>query len=126
MIIGSAVAIIIFGLGFAVSGSVALIVALGFLTTVASNVFSNGFHIYQAEIFPTSLRSTAVGATYSLSRLMSGVQSFILIPILHAAGAPMMFAVVGALMLTLIVNIAVLGPRTAGRGVEEINPLPTS
>lgn len=126
VIIGSAAAMIVFGLGFAVSGSAALIVALGFLTTVASNVFSNGFHIYQAEIFPTSLRSTAVGATYSLSRLMSGIQSFILIPILHAAGAPMMFAVVGALMIVLIINIAVLGPRTAGRGVEEINPLPTT
>ena len=126
VIIGSAVVMIIFGLGFAISGTPVLIVAFGFLTTVASNVFSNGFHIYQAEIFPTSLRSTAVGSTYSLSRLMSGLQSFILIPILDAAGAPTMFSVVGVLMLILVLNIAVLGPRTAGRGVEEINPLPAA
>ena len=26
--------------------------AAGFVVTSASNVFSNGFHVYQAEIFP--------------------------------------------------------------------------
>ena len=71
-----------------------------------------------------SLRSTAVGSTYSLSRLMSGLQGFILLPVLAAAGAGAMYAIVGVAMTILIANVAALGPRTAGRRVEEINPLP--
>lgn len=124
VIMGSAAVMIIFGLGFALSATPVLIVGLGFLTTVASNVFSNSYHIYQAEIFPTSLRSTAVGATYSLSRLMSGLQAFILIPVLTSGGAPAMFSLVGVIMLVVIGIVAVLGPRTSGRAVEDINPLP--
>lgn len=33
--------------------------ALGFAYTTVSNVFSNAFHTYQGELFPTSLRATA-------------------------------------------------------------------
>ncbi len=33
----------------------------GFALTVCSNVFSNAFHVYQTEIFPTGLRSSAIG-----------------------------------------------------------------
>lgn len=124
VIIASAVTMAAFGIGFAVAGSPVLIVIFGFCITVSSNVFSNSFHIYQAEIFPTSLRSTAVGSTYSLSRLMSGVQGFILLPVLAAAGAGAMYSIVGVAMIILVVNVAALGPRTAGRGVEEINPIP--
>ncbi|HET8853989.1 MAG TPA: hypothetical protein VFN02_15835, partial [Ktedonobacteraceae bacterium] len=47
--------------------------ASGFLLTVASQVFSNSYHIYQAEIFPTRMRGTAVGIAYSLSRLSSAL-----------------------------------------------------
>ena len=54
-----------------------LIVGAGFLLTAASNAFSNSFHIYQAEIFPTRIRATAVGAAYSLSRLSGAILPFI-------------------------------------------------
>jgi putative MFS transporter len=36
-------------------------VAFGFLYTAAANVFSNGLHIFQVEIFPTTIRATAAG-----------------------------------------------------------------
>lgn len=124
VIIASAAAMAVCGIGFALSGTPVLIVIFGVLVTISSNIFSNAFHIYQAEIFPTSLRSTAVGSTYSLSRLMSGVQGFILLPVLAAFGAGPMFGIVGVAMLILVANVATLGPRTAGRAVEEINPVP--
>lgn len=124
VIVAAAAAMAVFGIGFALSGTPVLIVIFGFLVTVCSNVFSNSFHIYQAEIFPTSLRSTAVGSTYSLSRLMSGLQGFILLPVLAASGAGAMYAIVGLAMTILIADVLVLGPRTAGRAVEEINPIP--
>ncbi|HEY2222887.1 MFS transporter, partial [Actinomycetospora sp.] len=56
LIIASALAIAVFGIVFAAAASPWLIVAAGFLLTTASNIFSNSFHIYQAEIFPTSIR----------------------------------------------------------------------
>jgi MFS transporter, putative metabolite:H+ symporter len=40
-------------------------------------VFSNAFHTYQAEIFPTGIRSSAISVAYSLSRATSAVLPFV-------------------------------------------------
>jgi len=122
LIIGSLVALAASGLLFATSGNAVLIVIFGFLTTVISNVFSNAYHIYQAEIFPTEYKATAVGWTYSLSRLSSGALPFILLPILDAAGAPTMFIVVAVALAIVAVAVVVGGPLTTRRSLEEINP----
>ena len=99
-----------FGLLFATVENTVLIVAFGFLTTATSNVFSNGYHVYQAEIFPTDVRATAVGWTYSLSRLSSAVLPFVLIPVLDAYGATAMFTVV---LVALAIAVAASLDRTA-------------
>jgi hypothetical protein len=99
-----------------------LIVLFGFLTTATGNVFSNVYHVYQAEIFPTAVRATAVGWTYSLSRLSSGASPFILIPVLDNCGAGAMFSVVALALAVVIVAVLALGPRTSRRSLEEINP----
>ena len=112
-----------FGLLFATVGNSALVVLFGFLTTATSNVFSNVYHVYQAEIFPTDVRSTAVGLTYSLSRLSSGMLPFILLPVLDSHGAAAMFAVVVAALAVTIAVIGLIGPRTTGRNLEDINPI---
>ncbi|WP_433710261.1 MFS transporter [Nocardia sp. CA-084685] len=122
LVAGSVVAIAAFGLGFATVSSVPLIIALGFLTTATSNIFSNVYHVYQAEIFPTTVRATAVGWTYSLSRLTSGALPFVLIPVLDDHGATAMFAVVGAALAIVVIAVLTLGPRTSRRSLEEINP----
>ena len=70
------------GIAFATVSGPALIVVFGVLTTAAANVFSNVYHVYQAEIFPSDVRATAVGWTYSLSRLSSAALPFVLIPVL--------------------------------------------
>jgi MFS family permease len=112
-----------FGLLFATVDNTALIVVFGFLTTATSNVFSNVYHVYQAEIFPTDVRATAVGWTYSLSRLSSGALPFILIPVLDAHGAAAMFTVVLVALAITIAVVAWIGPRTTRRNLEEINPV---
>jgi putative MFS transporter len=112
-----------FGLLFATVDNTALIVVFGFLTTATSNVFSNVYHVYQAEIFPTDVRATAVGWTYSLSRLSSGALPFILIPVLDAYGATAMFTVVLGALAIVIAVVAWIGPRTTRRNLEEINPV---
>jgi HSP90 family molecular chaperone len=44
--------------------------------------------VYQAEIFPSDVRATAVGWTYSVSRLSSAALPFILVPLLDKDSAP--------------------------------------
>jgi putative MFS transporter len=110
-----------FGLAFGFSDSMTPILLFGFLYTAASNVFSNSFHIYQAEIFPTQLRSTACSGTYSLSRLTTAAMPFVLVPLLADAGPGVLFAVVSGAMAIVAVDVAVLGPRTTGLPLEVVN-----
>lgn len=123
LVIATIAAMAAFGLLFATVDNTALIVAFGFLTTATSNVFSNVYHVYQAEIFPTDVRATAVGWTYSLSRLSSGALPFILIPVLDDYGAAAMFTVVLIALAIVIAVVAWIGPRTTRRNLEDINPV---
>ncbi|GAA3434854.1 MFS transporter [Kutzneria kofuensis] len=122
LVIGSVIAMAVVGILFASAGSPAVIVIAGFAFTAISNIFSNAYHIYQAEIFPTELRASATGWTYSLSRLATGAMPFVLLPLLGSGGPVIVFTVVAAAMALVAVDIAVLGPRTSGRSVEAINP----
>jgi putative MFS transporter len=123
LVMTTIVAMAAFGLLFATVDNTVLIVVLGFLTTATSNVFSNVYHVYQAEIFPTDVRATAVGWTYSLSRLSSAALPFILIPVLDNYGAATMFTVVLAALTIAVAVVAWIGPRTTRRNLEEINPV---
>ena len=122
LVMGTIAALAAFGLLFATVENTVLIVAFGFLTTATSNVFSNVYHVYQAEIFPTDVRATAVGWTYSLSRLSSAVLPFVLIPVLDHYGASAMFTVVLVALSIAVAAVAWIGPKTSGRNLEEINP----
>jgi MFS family permease len=123
LIIATIGALAAFGLLFATVANTVLIVVFGFLTTATSNVFSNVYHVYQAEIFPTDVRATAVGWTYSLSRLSSAVLPFVLIPVLDAYGAGAMFTVVLVALAIAAAVVARIGPTTSRRNLEEINPV---
>jgi MFS transporter, putative metabolite:H+ symporter len=111
----------VFGLAFGFSSSMGLILTFGFLYTAISNVFSNSYHIYQAEIFPTRLRGTAASGTYSVSRLATAAMPFVLVPVLNDAGAGALFGVVCVAMVIVAVDVALLGPRTTGRALESVN-----
>jgi putative MFS transporter len=121
LIIASALAMAGFGFAFGLSTTTWAILLFGFIYTAISNLFSNAFHIYQAEIFPTALRATATSSTYSLSRLTSAVMPFVLLPLLQHGGPGMLFTVVGVAMAVVAVNVGVLGPRTTGRRLETVN-----
>ncbi|MEX3959062.1 MFS transporter [Trinickia sp. EG282A] len=123
LVIAAILSIAAFGLGFAYSGNAALILAFGVLTTCASNVFSNAYHVYQAEIFPSRVRSTAIGSTYALSRIMSGLLPFILLPVLNEHGAGAMFGVISVALLIVAIAVRTLGPLTTRRSQDEINPV---
>lgn len=121
LVIGAGLAMAVFGVAFGYSGSMTLVLIFGFLYTATSNIFSNAYHIYQAEIFPTALRSTASSGTYSLSRLATAAMPFVLVPLLDSTGPNWMFFVVALAMAIVAVDVAVLGPRTTGQALENVN-----
>ncbi|MEV1022902.1 MFS transporter [Streptomyces sp. NPDC050264] len=122
LVITSAAGIAVFGLAFGTAESSVAIVAAGVLMTLTQNIFSNAFHVYQAELFPTAMRGSAVGIAYSLSRLTGGVLPFVGLAVLDAFGATGMFAGCAVLMALLCLDVALLGPRTTGRALESVRP----
>ncbi|GHF18730.1 MFS transporter [Amycolatopsis deserti] len=121
LIVASAVGMAVFGLAFGYASTGAAIAVFGFCYTAVSNVFSNAFHTYQGELFPTSVRAGAAGSAYALSRLATAAMPFILIPVLDSFGPTALFTVVASAMALLVVDVAVLGPRTTGLSVDEIS-----
>jgi putative MFS transporter len=107
------------GLGFGNSIAPAAVVGFGALLTLANYWFSAAFHAYQAELFPTRLRATGVGFTYSWSRLSAAFTS-ILIGAVLAHGVPAVFALLAVAMILVAVVVGVMGPRTNGLVLEEI------
>jgi putative MFS transporter len=121
LVVAAGLLMAVFGVAFGFSNSMVLILVFGFLYTAVSNVFSNAYHIYQAEIFPTHLRSTASSGTYALSRLATAAMPFVLVPVLNDAGVGALFAIVCAAMVVVAVDVGVLGPLTTGRRLEAVN-----
>ena len=121
LIVGSALLMSLLGIGMGYSTSSTAIVVLGFLYTSVSNVFSNGLHILQVEIFPTAVRATAAGACYGLSRLSSAMMPFVLLPVLQQRGAGPMFVVVAAALWIVMIDVAFFAPSTTGKSLEEVN-----
>jgi MFS transporter, putative metabolite:H+ symporter len=107
------------GLGFGNSVAPAAVVGFGALLTLANYWFSAAFHAYQAELFPTRLRATGVGFTYSWSRL-SAVFTSILIGAILVHGVPAVFAVLAVAMILVAAVVGGMGPRTKGLVLEEI------
>jgi MFS transporter, putative metabolite:H+ symporter len=123
LIIVSALGIALCGLVFAAASAVPVIVIAGFLLTAVSNVFSNALHIYQVEIFPTAIRSTAAGAAYSLSRATSVVLPFIAVPALSAFGPVVVFSGSAVLIVLMCLDVAILGPRSTGLQLERVQQI---
>ncbi len=114
-------ALLVAGLGLGFGNSIAPVAVVGFgaLLTLANYWFSAAFHAYQAEMFPTRLRATGVGFTYSWSRLSAAFTS-ILIGAVLVHGVPAVFAVLAVAMILVATVVGVMGPRTNGLVLEEI------
>src|SRR5271167_3773165 len=108
------------GLGFGNSVAPAAVVGFGALLTLANYWFSAAFHAYQAELFPTRLRATGVGFTYSWSRLSAAFTSLLIGAVL-VHGVPAVFALLAVAMILVAMVVAVMGPRTNGLVLEEIS-----
>lgn len=117
----AAVAIAALGLLFAQQSSVPALIAVGILQTIATNWLSFSFHAYQAELFPTRIRGTAVGFVYSWSRFSAVFTGFLIAFFLRHFGVGGVFAFIAAAMAVVVLTVLGFGPRTSNRSLEEIS-----
>lgn len=115
-----ALLVAVLGLGFGNSTAPVAVVGFGALLTLANYWFSAAFHAYQAELFPTRLRGTGVGFTYSWSRLSAAFSS-VLIGAVLVQGVPAVFAMLAVAMGLVAVVVAAMGPRTNKMVLEEVS-----
>ncbi|MFC9440919.1 MFS transporter [Nocardia sp. NPDC057030] len=121
LVMGTATLMALFGLTFGFATSVPLILLSGGLFTIASNVFSDAIHAYLPESFPTAVRGTASGATYSLSKVSTALLPFLLLPLLDRANGPgLVFSVITVALLTMVALVWVWGPVTGRRALDEV------
>ncbi|WP_206171249.1 MFS transporter [Trinickia terrae] len=97
-----------------------ILIILGVLFTLASNIMSYAYHGYQAELYPTRVRARAVGFVYSWSRIAAAFAGLAIGVLLHNYGVPGVAVFIGASMVVAICMI-LLGPSTRGRALESIN-----
>lgn len=121
MIVVTASAIVVCGLLFSQMPAALLLIAMGVVLTLASNIMSYSFHAYQTELFPTSIRASAVGFVYSWSRLSAIFTSFLIAGILKEFGTTGVFVFIAAAMLIVMAVIGFMGPRTLDLALEKIS-----
>jgi putative MFS transporter len=106
---------------FALSTSAAALISLGIVFTLAANVMSYAYHGYQAELFPTRIRSRAVGFVYSWSRLAAAFAGLLVGILLADGGVPAVALFIGAAMAIGMIAIGAFGPPTAGVALEQLS-----
>ena len=106
---------------FAVANSPALLISIGIAFTLAANIMSYAYHGYQAELFPTRIRSRAVGFVYSWSRLAAAYSGLIVGSLLVTGGVLAVAAFIGVAMLVGIAAVGLFGPSTNGMALEQLN-----
>jgi putative MFS transporter len=116
----SAIGIGVFGMLFANVADAGLLIVLGVLVTLCNNWMSFSFHNYQSELFPTRIRSRAVGFVYSWSRLSAALSGLIVAYLLNL-GVIAVFSFIAFSMLIVVVSIGGFGPRTRGLALEAIS-----
>jgi putative MFS transporter len=81
---------------------------------------SFSYHTYQSELYPTRIRTRAVGFVYSWSRLSTAFSSLLIAFFLRNYGTIGVFILIACSMVVVFVLIGGLGPETTRRRLEEI------
>ena len=121
MIAGAAGALAIMGIIFACQRNAALIVVVGLLMTIISNCMTFSYRAYQAELFPTQVRTAAIGIVYSISRISAMLSGFLIAFTLGHYGVGGVFTLISGSLAIVVFVIGYFGPRTKGRSLEEIS-----
>jgi MFS transporter, putative metabolite:H+ symporter len=117
----AAVGIGVFGLLFAAQQGAGMLILFGVLVTLCNNWLSFAFHNYQAELFPTRIRSRAVGFVYAWSRLSAAISGLAIAFFLGIGGVTAVFIFIAIAMAIVVITIGGFGPRTRGLALEAIS-----
>lgn len=110
-----------FGMLFANSGNPAMIIVWGVGVTLCNNLMSYSFHNYQSELFPTRIRSRAIGFVYSWSRLSAAISGLAIAFLINLGGVTAVFQFIAFAMLIVVISIGGFGPRTLRLALERIS-----
>jgi putative MFS transporter len=110
-----------FGLAFSAQSDPVMLILFGIGLTLANNWLSFAFHNYQAELFPTRIRSRAVGFVYAWSRLSAALSGLVIAFFLGHGGTQAVFIFIAFAMAIVVLSIGGFGPRTRGLALEEIS-----
>jgi putative MFS transporter len=120
LVVAAAAGTGVLGMVFAAMRAPMALILLGVAINFSNNLLSFSYHAYQAELYPTRVRATAVGFVYSWSRLSTVGSSYVIAWLLGLAGAPGAFGFIAAAMAIVVVSVSLFGPPTRGRSLEEI------
>jgi len=120
LVIASTLAAAAFGLVFGLGTNTGLVIAAGVATTASTVIQSNFVHIYQAELFHTANRGTAIGIPYAASRLVSALLPFGAVVLLSAVGSGGLYLSCALLLLVMAAAVRLLGPRTNSQRLDTI------
>jgi putative MFS transporter len=118
LIIAAALTTAVVGVAFAGQRTGAAIIALGVSLTISNNLLSFAYHAYQAELYPTRIRASAIGFVYAWSRLSTVVSSFIIAALLTGFGSIGVFVFIAVAMGVVVLAVGLFGPRTSGLALE--------
>jgi putative MFS transporter len=111
----------LFGILFAFQSNSIWIIIVGVCLTLSINILSCAFLVYQAELYPTKIRSTAVGFVYSWSRFSAIFSSFIFAFIIHYYNTIILFTFIAVCMLIISIIVLFYGKNTNNTQLEKIN-----
>jgi MFS transporter, putative metabolite:H+ symporter len=115
-----AIGIGVFGMLFANANGATELIVLGVCVTLCNNLMSYSFHNYQSELFPTRIRSRAIGFVYSWSRLSAALSGLVVAFLLNLGGVNAVFGFIAFAMAVVVASIGGFGPRTRGLALERI------
>jgi putative MFS transporter len=120
-LVGACASLGVFGLVFSQMRSAPGIILVGVLITFSTSNLSYAFHAYQAELYPTRIRSRAIGFTYSWSRFSTIFVGFMVAFFLRNYGTVGVFGFIASAMVACCIVIATMGPPTARLRLEQIS-----
>lgn len=121
LIVGSAAAVVVFGLLFARLTAAPWLIACGVMISLFGQVISVCYHAYQAELFPTAIRCRANGIVYSASRAGAMLSGFAIAALLRDFGVHGVFGGITVCMVVVMVSIGAFGPKTNGVRLESLS-----
>jgi MFS transporter, putative metabolite:H+ symporter len=120
-LVGACASLAISGIIFSQTRGAIGIILVGIWITFSTSNLSYSFHAYQSELYPTRIRSRAIGFTYAWSRFSTIFVGFMVAFFLRDYGTVGVFVFIATAMVACCLVIGVMGPPTARLRLEQIS-----